>query len=101
MLGFAFGRAHFLYRRVQRCFIHLTPMPDAQTAPGQAMLPQADCRSGEIACRYFQVAVILGIEHEHAAEVARVATDQQGIRPVSRRDPGAQCRAEVGQMINL
>ena len=26
-LGLALGRAHFLYRRVQRCLVHLAPMP--------------------------------------------------------------------------
>ena len=46
------------------------------------------------------MAVIPGIEHEHAAEIARVTTDQQWAGPVARRDPGAKGGAEVGQVIN-
>src|SRR5258708_22863650 len=69
----------------------------AADVAAQGMFPKRDGRPRQVARRYFQIAVILGIEHEHAAEIARVTTDQQWTRPVPRRDPGPHDGTEVGQ----
>ncbi|SDX58917.1 hypothetical protein SAMN05444276_11025 [Paracoccus sanguinis] len=92
--------AHLPDHAKQRCLVHLLVPQLAQPCQCPPLLPERDSRVRQGAVGHLQVILAFGLQHPHAADIARIAPDQEGGQVVAPGDPGLERVGVVADVVD-